>query len=126
MAEVGKFESSFWLHACPKFKFRAFGIREAFSTLSKRYICFIYIFTLHAHSLLVTQFRCEAHCDVQHNELVLLEMDGKLDKGELDARGGVIAGNILMKGAQARGEPKYKYLYLHTLYLNQNCKVYVV
>ncbi len=75
-----------------------------------RDINLFHIFTLHAHSLLVTQFRCEAHCDVQHNELVLLEMDGKLDKGELDARGGVIAGNILMKGAQARGEPKYKCL----------------
>ncbi len=55
-------------------------------------------------SILVTQLRCEAHCDVQHNELVLLEMDGKLDKGELDARGGVIAGIILMRGAQAHSE----------------------
>ncbi len=60
----------------------------------------------------MTQFRCEAHCDVQHNELVLLEMDGKLEKGELDARGGVIAGNILMIGAQARGESEYTIVYL--------------
>ena len=51
----------------------------------------------------MTQLRCEAHCDVQQNELVLLEMNGKLEKGELDARGGVIAGTVLMMGAQTHG-----------------------
>jgi len=55
------------------------------------------------HSLLVSQLRLAAHCDVQHNELVLLEADGKLDRGELDARGGVIAGNVVMIGAQTHG-----------------------
>ncbi len=41
---------------------------------------------------------------MQQNELVFLEMNGRLDKGELDARGGVIAGNILIRGAQAHGK----------------------
>lgn len=55
-------------------------------------------------SLLVTHLKCEGHADISHNELVLLQVDTKLDKGELDARGGVIAGAILVENIQAHGK----------------------
>ncbi len=48
--------------------------------------------------------KCEAHCDVSHDELVLLQLQGKLEKGELDARAGIIAGSILMNDATVDGE----------------------
>ena len=55
-------------------------------------------------SLLVTHLKLEGHADISHNELVLLQVDTKLDKGELDARGGVIAGAMLVENIQAHGE----------------------
>ena len=55
-------------------------------------------------SLLVSCLKCEAHCDVSHNELVLLQLEGKLEKGEFDARAGVIAGSILMEDATVNGQ----------------------
>ena len=55
-------------------------------------------------SLLVTHLKCEGHADISHNELVLLQVGTKLDKGELDARGGVIAGAILVENIQANGK----------------------
>ena len=57
-------------------------------------------------SLLVTHLKLEGHADISHNELVLLQVDTKLDKGELDARGGVIAGAMLVENIQAHGERK--------------------
>ena len=54
-------------------------------------------------SLLVSCLKCEAHCDVSHDELVLLQLQGKLEKGELDARAGIIAGSILMNDATVDG-----------------------
>lgn len=48
--------------------------------------------------------KCEAHCDVSHNELVLLQLEGKLEKGEFDARAGVIAGSILVEEATVNGQ----------------------
>ena len=57
-----------------------------------------------ACSLLVSCLKCEAHCDVSHNELVLLQLEGKLEKGEFDARAGVIAGSILMEDATVNGQ----------------------
>lgn len=54
--------------------------------------------------MLVTCLKCEAHCDVSHNELVLLQLDGKLEKGEFDARTGIIAGCILVKEVAIDGE----------------------
>lgn len=59
-------------------------------------------------SLLVTHLKCEGHTDISHNELVLLQVDMKLDKGELDARGGVIAGAVLVENIQANGK-SYNY-----------------
>lgn len=57
--------------------------------------------TIHApHSLLVTHLKCEAHLDISHNELVLFNLDGRMEKGEVDARGGMVAGSILMEEAQ--------------------------
>lgn len=55
-------------------------------------------------SLLVTCLKCEAHCDVSRNELVLLQFEGKLEKGEFDARAGVIAGTIFLEDATVEGE----------------------
>lgn len=55
-------------------------------------------------SLLVTHLKLEGHADISHNELVLLQVETKLDKGELDARGGVIAGAMLIENIQAHGE----------------------
>jgi hypothetical protein len=54
--------------------------------------------------LLVSCLKCEAHCDVSHNELVLLQLEGKLVKGEFDARAGVIAGSILVEDASVNGQ----------------------
>ena len=54
-------------------------------------------------SLVVTHLQCQVHADVGHNELVLLRLSGKMEKGEVDARGGVVAGTILMQDVQAQG-----------------------
>lgn len=51
----------------------------------------------------MTHLKFEAHADISHNELVLLQVDAKLVKGEVDARGGVIAGSILIEDTQAHG-----------------------
>ena len=64
--------------------------------------CFV-VFSV-CFSLLVTHLKLEGHADISHNELVLLQVDTKLDKGELDARGGVIAGAMLVENIQAHGE----------------------
>ena len=56
----------------------------------------------------MTHLKLEGHADISHNELVLLQVDTKLDKGELDARGGVIAGAMLVENIQAHGERKEK------------------
>lgn len=55
-------------------------------------------------SLLVSCLKCVAHCDVSRDELVLLQLQGKLEKGELDARAGIIAGSILMNDAIIDGK----------------------
>ena len=52
----------------------------------------------------MTHLKLEGHADVSHNELVLLQVNTKLDKGELDARGGVIAGTVLVQDIQAHGK----------------------
>ncbi len=64
-------------------------------------------------SLLVSHLQCFSHCDVSHNELVLFQLAGKLAKGEFDARGGVIAGSILMENARVFG--MYVCLYVQLL-----------
>ena len=51
----------------------------------------------------MTHLKCEAHADVSHNELVLFNLDAKMEKGEVDARGGFVAGSILMEEVQAHG-----------------------
>ena len=51
----------------------------------------------------MTHLKLEMHCDVSHNELVLLQLDGNLKKGEFDARAGVIAGSILVENAVIDG-----------------------
>ena len=60
-------------------------------------------------SLLVTHLKVEGHADISHNELVLLQVNTKLDKGELDARGGVIAGTVLIQNIQANGKTAIKH-----------------
>ena len=52
----------------------------------------------------MTHLKCEVHADVSHNELVLVQLDGQMEKGEVEARGGVIAGSILMQNLEAHGE----------------------
>ena len=52
-------------------------------------------------SLLVTQLNIEVHMDISHNELVLINLDACIEKGEVDARGGVVAGSILMENTRA-------------------------
>ena len=56
-------------------------------------------------SLVVTHLNLELHMDISHNELVLMNLDACIEKGEVDARGGVVAGNILMKDAFAHCKP---------------------
>ena len=60
-------------------------------------------FFFYSPSLLVTHLKFQAHADISHNELVLVQVDAKLMKGEVDARGGVIAGSILMEDTQVHG-----------------------
>lgn len=55
------------------------------------------------YSLLVSNLQCQGHADISHNELVLLRLTGKMEKGEVDARGGMVAGFILMQNVQAQG-----------------------
>ena len=52
---------------------------------------------------MVTHLQCQVHADVSHNELVLLRLAGRMEKGEVDARGGVVAGTILMQDVVAQG-----------------------
>jgi hypothetical protein len=52
--------------------------------------------------LVVTHLQCQVHADVSHNELVLLRLAGRMEKGEVDARGGVVAGTILMQDVVAQ------------------------
>lgn len=54
-------------------------------------------------SLLLSHLKCTTHADVSHNELVLFNLDGCMEKGELDARGGMIAGSVLVEDIQALG-----------------------
>ena len=61
----------------------------------------------------MTHLKLEGHADISHNELVLLQVDTKLDKGELDARGGVIAGAMLVENIQAHGERKRNDYWMH-------------
>lgn len=55
-------------------------------------------------SLVVTHLRCQAHTDVSHNELVLLRLTGAMERGEVDARGGMVAGSVLMEEVQVQGK----------------------
>ena len=52
----------------------------------------------------MTHLKCEAHLDISRNELVLFNLDGRLVRGEVDARGGVIAGNVLVEDVLAHGK----------------------
>ena len=54
-------------------------------------------------SLVVTRLQCQAHADISHNELVLLRLAGGMERGEVDARGGMVAGSVLMQDVQAQG-----------------------
>ena len=56
------------------------------------------------HSVLVSHFKCEAHADIQHNELVLLSCDGAIKEVEAVAQGGVLAGNVKFLDTQAKGK----------------------
>ena len=38
-----------------------------------------------------------AHADIKDNELVFLDVDGTLEELEIDAQGGVVAGNLRVK-----------------------------
>lgn len=54
-------------------------------------------------SLVVTHLQCQAHADISCNELVLLKVVGQMEKGEVDARGGMVAGFLLMQDVQTKG-----------------------
>ena len=56
------------------------------------------------YSVLVSHFKCEAHADVQYNELVLLSCDGAIEEVEAVAQGGVLAGNVKFLDTQAKGK----------------------
>ena len=43
--------------------------------------------------------RAEAHADIKDNELVFLDVDSVLEEFEIDAQGGVVAGNLTIKDA---------------------------
>ena len=44
------------------------------------------------------------HADVQHNELILFNTDGGVEDMEIDAEGGVVAGNIIVKGTSVNSK----------------------
>ena len=55
------------------------------------------------HSLVVTHLQCQTHADISRNELVLLRLTGGMERGEIDARGGMVAGSVLMQDVGAQG-----------------------
>ena len=59
--------------------------------------------SLSAHSLVVTHLQCQAHADISRNELVFLRLRGGMERGEVDARGGMVAGFVLMQNVRAQG-----------------------
>ena len=52
---------------------------------------------------MVTHLQCQAHADIYRSELVLLRLSGRMEKGEVDARGGVVAGSVLTRDVQTQG-----------------------
>ena len=57
-------------------------------------------------SLVVTHLRCETHADISRNELVLLRLTGAMEKGEVDARGGMVAGSVFVHDVQTQGKTR--------------------
>lgn len=51
----------------------------------------------------MTHLQCQVHADVSHNELVVLRLIGRMEKGDVDARGGVVAGTVLMQNVLTKG-----------------------
>ena len=70
-----------------------------------------------SHSLLVTHLRLEGHADVLQNELILLSLDSCLEKGEVEARGGIVAGSILMEKMTLHGKTSSRVFLQRVTYL---------
>lgn len=51
----------------------------------------------------MSDLNCEAHVNVQHNELVLLNCNGVLKDAEIEAQGGVLAGNLKVENVDIKG-----------------------
>ena len=55
-------------------------------------------------SVLVSHLKSEAHADIQESELVLFQCDVYVHEIEVDAQGGVVAGNMKIKNTEVNGE----------------------
>ena len=51
----------------------------------------------------MSHLKCEAHADIQHNELVFLSCVGAIEEIEGEAQGGVLAGNVKLGSAEIKG-----------------------
>ena len=55
-------------------------------------------------SVLVSHLKSEVHADIQESELVLFLCDGYVHEIEVDAQGGVVAGNMKIRNTEVNGE----------------------
>ena len=51
-------------------------------------------------SVLVSHLSGEVHADIQHNELVLFNCDGGVEEVEIEAQGGVVAGDLKVRNTE--------------------------
>lgn len=49
-------------------------------------------------SVILSHLQCLSHADIQHNQLMLFVCDGGIEEMEIDAEGGVVAGDLTIKG----------------------------
>ena len=54
--------------------------------------------------MLVSHLKSEAHADIQESELILCHCDGFIHEIEVDAQGGVVAGNMKIRNTELNGE----------------------
>ena len=68
----------------------------------KQILISIHVFLL--ISVLVSHLKSEAHADIQESELVLFHCDAYVHEIEMDAQGGVVAGNMKIRSTEINGE----------------------
>ena len=54
--------------------------------------------------MLVSHLKSEAHANIQESELVLFHCDAYVHEVEMDAQGGVVAGNMKIRNTGINGK----------------------